>query len=117
MSVESIEFPEKSLGLIPPAKPRVDMPQGGECYGFVRKAESLLESGNSFLGPALAPRGPPEHEMRLKSILKQLDGPPRLRLCLYGLTCVEVNPSGRLVLKDRGGIEVQPVLNLPTDSE
>jgi hypothetical protein len=68
LSKKLIEFAEKALGFIPPAKPAVDMPQEGEREGFARKAKSLLKRGNSFLTPALAPCRPPEHEMCVKGI-------------------------------------------------
>ena len=54
-SEKLIEFAEKTVGFIPPAKTAVDMPQEGERESLARKAESLLKPGNSFGFPALAP--------------------------------------------------------------
>ena len=36
LSKKPIEFAEKTLGFIPPAKAAVDMPQEGEREGFAR---------------------------------------------------------------------------------
>ena len=63
-----IELAEKTLGLVPPAKTAIDMPQEGERESLARKAESLLELGNSFGFPALAPYCPPENEVCVKGI-------------------------------------------------
>ena len=67
-SEKLIEFAEKTLGFIPPAKAAIDMPEEGERERFAREAKSLLKRGHSFLSPALAPCRPPEHEMGVKRI-------------------------------------------------
>ena len=65
---EPNDFLQQARGFVPAPKPGRNMPQERQREGVARKAESLLEGGDSFLGLALAPGRPAQHEMRLKGI-------------------------------------------------
>ena len=112
MGKEPIEFAEKALGFIHPAKAAVDMSQEGDRESFAREVERLLKNGNRFGAPALAPGRPPEHEMCVQGFRKQFEGPPGLNLRLSVLTNGEIYPRGRRVREERSGVEPQRILDL-----